>query len=398
MRSLGLICTACGKEYSDGHFRCECGEPLEVVIEKKKTVKIGFHRSGILNSFSDLLPGLEDKNSLSLGEGFTPLTRLGDTDSSGMELYAKNESVNPTWSFKDRGSYLAVLDAILRGYNHIGTVSTGNMAASVAAYGKRAGLETTILVSDSIPDEKVSPISIYGCRIIKVAGDYSQLYYNSLEAGRNSGIYFANSDVPMRVEGSKTIAFEVFLQLGERVPDFVVVPTSSGGNLRGIEKGFRELRDSGLSASIPRLIVAQAKGCCPIDLAFSSRASEITRFDYPKTIAHAIENPYPPSGNAVLRILKKNDGMTVAIDEANILKAQRSLANNGLFVQPASAVAYAALSKLRSEMDLRKAIVVAVLTGSGLKYPAILKEHSSYVESTALASLEEVLKKRPTLH
>ncbi|MGC9321017.1 MAG: pyridoxal-phosphate dependent enzyme, partial [Kosmotogaceae bacterium] len=248
------------------------------------------------------------------------------------------------------------------------------------------------------PDEKVSPISIYGCRIIKVAGDYGHLYYNSLEAGRNSGIYFANSDVPMRVEGSKTIAFEVFLQLGERVPDFVVVSTSSGGNLRGIEKGFRELRDSGLSASIPRLIVAQAKGCCPIDLAFSSRASEITRFDYPKTIAHAIENPYPPSGNAVLRILKQNDGMTVAIDEANILKAQRSLANNGLFVQPASAVAYAALSKLRSEMDLRKAIVVAVLTGSGLKYPAILKEHSSYVESTALASLEEVLKKRPTLH
>ncbi|MBN2252414.1 MAG: pyridoxal-phosphate dependent enzyme, partial [Kosmotogaceae bacterium] len=231
MRSSGLICTACGKEYSDERFRCECGEPLEVVIEMKRIVKIRFHRSGILESFSDLLPVLEDKDSLSLGEGFTPLTRLDGKDSSGLELYVKNESINPTWSFKDRGSYLAVLDAINRGCNHIGTVSTGNMAASVAAYGKRAGLKTTILVSDSIPNEKVSPISIYGSRIIKVTGDYGQLYYDSLDAGRNSGIYFANSDVPMRVEGSKTISFEVFLQLGERVPDFVIVPTSSGGNV-----------------------------------------------------------------------------------------------------------------------------------------------------------------------
>ena len=373
MKSSRLICTACGKEYSDECFRCECGEPLEVVIEMKRTVKIQFHRSGILESFSDLLPGLEDKNFLSLGEGFTPLTRLDDKDSSGMELYAKNESINPTWSFKDRGSYLAVLDAIRRGYNHIGTVSTGNMAASVAAYGKRAGLKTTILVSDSIPDEKVSPISIYGSRIIKVTGDYGQLYYDSLEAGKNSGIYFANSDVPMRVEGSKTIAFEIFIQLGERVPDFVIVPTSSGGNVRGIEKGFRELRDSKLSVSIPRMIVAQAAGCSPIDLAFSSRASTITR-------------------NAVLRMLKRNGGATVAIDESSILKAQKSLANNGLFVQPASAVAYAAISKLREEIDVRKALVVVVLTGSGLKYPAILKEHPSFIESTSLEFLEEILK------
>jgi len=392
MKSSRLICTACGKEFSDERFRCECGEPLEVVIEVKRTVKIQFHRSGILESFSDLLPGLEDKNSLSLGEGFTPLTRLGDKDSSGMELYAKNESINPTWSFKDRGSYLAVLDAIGRGYNHIGTVSTGNMAASVAAFGKRAGLETTILVSDSIPDEKLSPISIYGSRVIKVKGDYGQLYYDSLEAGKNSGIYFANSDAPMRVEGSKTIAFEIFIQLGERVPDFVIVPTSSGGNVRGIEKGFRELRDSKLSVSIPRMIVAQAAGCSPIDLAFSSRASTITRFHNPKTIAHAIENPFPPSGNAVLRMLKRNGGATVAIDESSILKAQKSLANNGLFVQPASAVAYAAISKLREEIDMRKALVVVVLTGSGLKYPAILKEHPSFIESTSLEFLEEILK------
>jgi len=381
----------CGKEYLGEHFRCSCGEPLEIVIEKKTAVNISWRKSGILESFSDLLPELKDFNSLSMGEGLTPLTKIEHAMTDGLELFIKNETINPTWSFKDRGSYLAVLDAINKGYKHIGTVSTGNMAASVAAYSMRAGQKTTILISDSIPEEKISPIAIYGPRILKVKGDYDRLYFKSLELGKKKNIYFANSDIPMRVEGSKTIAFEIFLQLEGRVPDFVIVPTSSGGNVRGIEKGFRELKACGLSNSIPRMIVAQALGCCPIHQAFSSNDNQIEKFAHAHTIAHAIENPFPPSGNAVLRMLKENQGITVAVNEDEILTAQRQLAKRGLFGQPASAVAFASISKLRKEIGVKRAIVVAVLTGSGLKYPAILKEQPSVVEVTDIDSLQDLL-------
>ena len=395
MKHSRLICTACGKEYSQEYFRCTCGEPLEIVIENQKLIKLQFRRSEMLESFSHLLPELKDNNFLSMGEGLTPLTRLENTTLDGLELFVKNESINPTWSFKDRGSYLATLDAINQGYRQIGTVSTGNMGASVAAYGKRANLRTTILISDSIPEEKIAPIAIYGPRVLKVTGDYGDLYHKSLEIGAKAGIYMANSDVPMRVEGSKTIAFEIFLQLGEKVPDFIVVPTSSGGNLRGIEKGFRELKKFGFSNTLPRIVVAQAMGCCPIHLAFSQGAETVSRFIDPCTVAHAIENPFPPSGNAVLKILRETDGITVAVDEASILKAQRDLAEKGLFAQPASAVPFAALNKLQKEVNMKRAVVVAVLTGSGLKYPTILEKHPSKIEITDLISLGETLERNP---
>lgn len=391
MRETKMICTMCGKEYLGEHFRCSCGEPLELIIEKKKAVNISWKKSGILESFSDLLPELKDCGSLSMGEGLTPLTKIEHAMKDGLELFIKNEAINPTWSFKDRGSYLAVLDAINRGYRNIGTVSTGNMAASIAAYGMRAGLKTTILVSDSIPEEKISPIAIYGPRILRVNGDYDRLYFRSLELGKNKNIYFANYDIPIRVEGSKTIAFEIFLQLEGRVPDFVIVPTSSGGNVRGIEKGFRELEACGLSNYIPRMIVAQALGCCPVHRAFSSGDNQIKRFARPHTIAHAIENPFPPSGNAVLKILRENQGITVAVNEDEILTAQRQLAKRGLFGQPASAVAFASISKLKNEIGIKRALVVAVLTGSGLKYPAVLKEQPSIVEATDIDSLQDLL-------
>jgi threonine synthase len=139
------------------------------------------------------------------------------------------------------------------------------------------------------------------------------------------------------------------------------------------------------------MIVAQALGCCPIHQAFSSNDNQIEKFAHAHTIAHAIENPFPPSGNAVLRMLKENQGITVAVNEDEILTAQRQLAKRGLFGQPASAVAFASISKLRKEIGVKRAIVVAVLTGSGLKYPAILKEQPSVVEVTDIDSLQDLL-------
>ena len=388
-----LICTGCGKEYPGDSlaFRCGCGEPLEVLFapESKSFSSEG---QSILNRFSSFLPPLKDEAFLSMGEGWTPMSRsFAFASECDFEFYLKNESINPTWSFKDRGTYLTLLDAVEKGYKGFGTVSTGNMAASVAAYGARMGMNTTILVSKNIPAEKIRPIAIYGPRVIKVDGDYGELYRKSLETGPSKGIYFSNSDIPMRVEGSKTIAFEIYLQLGEKVPDFVIVPTSSGGNIRGIEKGFREIKEAGLSERTPVMVAVQACGCAPIHNAFDSGREKIERVPNPSTIAHAIENPFPPSGNAVLRMLKKNGGLTLCLKEEEILEAQTRLAGEGLFAQPAGVTSVAAIKKLKELIPLKKARIVSIITGSGLKYPSILERHCLSAESISIGDLEAAL-------
>jgi threonine synthase len=350
----------------------------------------------VLSRYKAFFPFETLDPKVSLGEGMTPLVSSSALAARAgiSRMFLKNESQNPTWSFKDRGTVAGVQHALKLGIRRIGTVSTGNMAPSVAAYGSRAGLETFVLVNDSIPKEKLSPIGIYGAHLIKVAGDYGRLYHESLRIGQEQDIYFINSDAPMRVEGSKTIAFEICEQLAFDMPDFVVVPTSAGGNLRGIAKGFREFLRAGLIHRLPRMVAAQAGGCSPIVKAFEGGRLEISREEAPRTIAHAIENPLPPSGNEVLRILRKEEGLAVSVTEASILEAQSTLAKEGFFVQPASAVGYAAVLKLAEAGTIKKEDrVVVILTGSGLKYTAALDRHTLEEETCALENLGDHLLK-----
>ncbi|MDK2869299.1 MAG: threonine synthase [Pyrococcus sp.] len=359
-----LRCTSCGRMYpfEKPYQRCECGEPLELELfsgtHKKKGTKVW-------ERFSEFFP-LELDPELSLGEGDTPLTRARKLSKElEIEVYLKNETLNPTWSFKDRGTYLGIHRAIQLGFRSIGTVSTGNMAASVAAYGAHSELEVYILVSSTIAEEKIKALAPYGAKIIKVHGDYGKLYYRSLEIGKKKGIYFINSDDPFRVEGYKSISFEISEKI---TPDYVIVPTSSGGLFRGIVKGFLEAKKSGLIEKLPRFVVVQAEGCSPICKAFNTGKEKIERFENPHTIAHAIENPYPPSGNTVLRMLKKLNGICATVTDEEILEAQGILGREGVFVQPASATGIAAIKKLRREGIIKEgAIVVSILTGSGLK-------------------------------
>ncbi|ALV62737.1 Threonine synthase [Thermococcus sp. 2319x1] len=378
-----LKCTACGREYSmrKPYQRCECGEPLE--LEPFESVP-GIGRR-VWKRFSGFFP-FDLKPELSLGEGDTPLTKAKKLSREiGVKVYLKNETTNPTWSFKDRGTYLGIHRALQLGFKKIGTVSTGNMAASVAAYGAFAGLETYILVSSTIAEEKLKALEVYGAKIVKVHGDYGELYYKSLEIGQKKGIYFINSDDPFRVEGYKSISFEI---IEEITPDYVLVPTSSGGLLRGVVKGFLELKKSGLIENLPRFVVVQAEGCSPICRAFREGKEKIERFKSPHTIAHAIENPYPPSGNAVLRRLKELSGLCVTVRDEEILEAQRALGREGLFVQPASATGVAAIRKLREREAIEKgAKVVGILTGAGLKTLSYIK--APKVEECLLESFEE---------
>ncbi len=400
MNKEKLVCTNCGESYDKEtkNFRCDkCGEPIELEEVKEGKISDGNPLGQtLLERYKDFYPSLSTENNFSLNEGFTSLVSVDDMAKEyGISgLFFKNETQNPTWSFKDRGTVTGVLRAMNLGYKKIGTVSTGNMATSVAAYGARAGLDTYILVKKGIAEEKLKPIAIYGAKLIEVEGDYSKLYDESLAIGHENDIYFINSDVPYRVEGYKTMAFEICEQLGFEAPDYVIVPTSAGGDIRGIEKGFREFYKLGLIDKLPKMVAVQASGCSPIYNAFREGKLEISRVADPETIAHAIENPYPPSGNQVLRMLKKNGGLALGVDDVDILKSQKKLASLGLFVQPASATSLAAVEKLYKEKLLKESHnVVCVLTGSGLKYTAALDEHDLDVYTCKLEELNDFIKK-----
>jgi len=399
VKKTNLICTHCQKIYPVDrvHPRCDsCAEPLEVERVRAGTITNGdiLHQT-ILDRYANFFPFSEGERTISLREGFTPLVKSSGLASElGVKsLLFKNESQNPTWSFKDRGTVSGVNHALSLGYERIGTVSSGNMAVSVAAYGARAKLRTVILVSADIPPEKLDPIAIYDPLLIQVDGDYGDLYFQSLAIGKECGIYFINSDVPFRVEGSKTIAFEICEEMNFETPDFVIVPTSSGGNLRGIMKGFEEFLACGLIEKMPRFVCAQARGCAPIYKAYSENTKKVSPFQDPDTIAHAIENPFPPSGNEVLRKIKTNGGFFVAVTDREILRAQKMLAAEGIFAQPAGAVPLAALAKLREDTTINEESTVAcIVTGSGLKYTAAFEKHDLKVAECRIENLADFVR------
>lgn len=373
-----------------------CGSPL-IIWPLKTGRRFNLSRPSSLEKFKSFLPlsRLEDK--LMLGEGNTPLIRLYQLEKRlgvAFPIYAKNEMVNPTHSFKDRGTAVVVQKALALKIKKIGTVSTGNMAASTAAYGAKAGLKTFVLLKEDASLEKTLSTGIYGAYLIRVKGNYGELFKESYRIGKKVGIYFANSCDPYRLEGYKITSFEIFLQLGERAPDYLFVPVSSGGHLVGLILGFLDLKREGLIKRLPHFIGLQAKGCSPIVQSWKRNLKEIIPIKEPQTIAHAISNPSPPAGKLVLKLLREIGGEMLAVTDEEIIRAQSELASlEGFFCDPASATTLAGLKKwhrLNRQIKPREAILV--LTGTGLKDLSPVKERGKIsLISVSLSGLEEAL-------
>ncbi|MFW5907816.1 MAG: threonine synthase [Candidatus Natronoplasma sp.] len=382
-----LRCVSCGKEYTDksGKQICSCGGPVESEYITG-SVRRG---EGVWKRYGEFLP-CDLPGTLSLREGDTPLIKSEKlSERYGLDLFFKNETVNPTWSFKDRGTVLSLQRALELDAERVGTVSTGNMGVSVAAYGARKELEPLVLVTENIAEEKLMQIDAYGPTIIKVYGDYGELFYKSLEISWDN-IYFSNSNSPYRIEGYKTLAFEVTERF---VPDYMIMPTSSGGLFRGVMKGFIEMERCGVIDEIPIPVSVQAAGCSPIYRAFESGEKSIKRWKDPKTAASAIANPYPPGGNEVLRKLDEYGGLCVAVSDEEVLQAQRMIASEGIFCQPASAVGVAAVDQLREKGIIeREAEVISIITGSGLK-KLDLRRGEVDVVSCDMSGLERCLER-----
>ncbi len=394
-----LVCGPVASRDPYSPFCPGCGEPLFVDPSGRPDKKtIHEDRPLALEKFLEFLPLEAVEPALSLGEGTTPFVRLERLGAAlgRTAVYAKNEAQNPTASFKDRGTAVAVQKAVSLGSKRIGTVSTGNMAASTAAYGARAGLETFVLVKQGTSMNSLRAAAIFGPRLIEVEGDYGSLFQASLEVGKRLGIPFMNSIDPFRMEGYKVTAFEIFLQLGRRAPRYVYVPLSSGGHLLGLMRGFQDLERAGLISAYPTFVGVQAQGCAPLARAFAAGLDRYERPAEVRTIAHAISNPTPPAGNAVLRMIRARGGILLAVTDEEMLEAQRDLAEaEGLFCQPESATTLAALKKSvvagrRLEED---GDIVLVLTGSGLKTPHLLESQPVKVHRLPLPDLETGLRR-----
>lgn len=404
MKKIGIsmFCTACNQElpYTSNEARCpKCNEPMELPIFSEGKINDGHFSSNFMERYLDFYPYLKDCDIFSLGEGMTGFVECNRLEKElGFDadtLFIKNETQNPTWSFKDRGTAVAMNYAKRMGYQSIGVSSSGNMAASVAAYSSAFGMNAHIFVPSNILDEKILPIAVYGGKVIKVEGDFGSLYPRCAAMGEELNMYFPNSDVPMRVEGSKSIAFEICEQTSFNPPEWIIVPNSAGGNIRGIEKGFQEFKAAGYIEHIPKIVPVQAEGCCPVVKAYEKGQREITHFGEPKTIAHAVANPYPPSGNRILSLVKmKRLYRPVGISETEILTYQRKLALNGIFAQPASALGLAAAKRLLDNGTIKKGErVVTIVTGSGLKAASVLTKTKGYdVSNTTLEEIENFMR------
>lgn len=372
-------CLFCKKKHPFDLFNTfcpECGEPMLVASSKRKRT-IAWQRQLSLEKFRDFLPLASIDSGLSLGEGNTPLVPLERiSERYGLQtVWAKNETMNPTHSFKDRGSVVVIAKAVALGIRKIGTVSTGNMASSTAAYAAKAGLESHVFLKEDTSLEKILAVRVYGARVFRMKGDYGKLFWRSFSLGRRRGIYFANSVDPLRLEGYKTTAYEIFLSLDGRVPRFIFIPVSSGGNLIGTMRGFFDLREEGLVSQLPIFVGVQARGCSPLVQAFWQGREKFERIAQAKTIAHAISNPDPPAGNLVLKLVRETGGLLLAVTDNEILKAQKELAElEGIFADPASATTLAALIKIRHGFHSNRTPlpnlngeIVLIITGSGLK-------------------------------
>jgi threonine synthase len=320
--------------------------------------------SGIINRYRDFLKLPDGAVPVTLLEGNTPLIpapRLGGE--LGCTLYLKFEGLNPTGSFKDRGMTMAMTAAAAGGARAVVCASTGNTAASAAAYAARAGLHCLVVVPQGqVASGKLAGALAYGAQVIQVQGSFDDALSLVLQLADRAPVALVNSVNPYRLEGQKTGAFEICDVLG-RAPDWLCLPVGNAGNITAYWKGFREYRAAGRVPNAPRMLGVQAAGAAPLVL---GRA--VPR---PETVATAIRIGRPARGEEALLAADESNGRIVAVSDELILAMQRRLAVEGVWCEPASAAGAAGLlaEAAAGRLDVRGQVVVAVITGHGLKDP-----------------------------
>lgn len=319
---------------------------------------------GIIQRYGHLLDLPAHSKTISLLEGNTPLIpipRLGK--GLGCELYVKFEGLNPTGSFKDRGMTAAISEAVGRGAETVICASTGNTAASAAAYAARAGLRAIVLIPEGkVAVGKLAGAIAYGAEVIQVKGSFDDALSLVVEITQKTPIALVNSINPFRIEGQKTSAFEICDDLSG-APDWLCLPVGNAGNITSYWAGFKQYQQG-----LPKVLGVQASGAAPLVLGHP--------VDKPETIATAIRIGRPARGEQALEAAHESNGKIIAISDEEILAAQKILAGEGIWVEPASAAGLAGLMTEtgKGSLDAKGKRVVVICTGHGLKDPSIVTE------------------------
>lgn len=321
-------------------------------------------RQGILEKYKELIKLPAYAVPLSLEEGSTPLIpllRIADMLGGGFELFAKYEGLNPTGSFKDRGMVAAVSEAVGKGAKTVICASTGNTAAAAAAYAARAGVKAVVLIpSGKVARGKLAAAAIYGATIIQIEGSFDDALRVVREITEKLPIALVNSVNPYRLEGQKSAAFELCDDLG-RAPDVVAIPVGNAGNISAYSIGFTQY-DALKKTGIPQFLGVQAEGAAPLVLGHV--------VEKPETIATAIRIGNPARGVQALEVIQQTKGKMLSVSDAEIVDAQKLLASEGVWVEPASAAGLAGLIKeTKAGTNLSGKKIVLVCTGNGLKDP-----------------------------
>ncbi len=388
-----LKCARCGREHPPETKICMCPSKddgrLDIyydytTLAEKVTKKTLAGRLPGVWKYWELLP-IQDKRSIvTLGEGGTPLIKATNLAKKiGLKtLFLKDETRNPTGSFKDRSMTVGASKALEFDARVVAIASSGNAAASLAAYSAKAGLKCYAFVLESAPIAKIAQIHLYGAEVVRV---------KEVEKGVDPTVQMLRMVVerygwypcpsfgpfnPYQVEGSKTLSFEITEQLNWNAPDWVVIPVGSACLFTGVWKGFRDYCTLDLINTIPKLAAVQASGCAPLVRAFKQGKDpfEIEPWEHPDTVAGGLADVYPWDGDAALSALKETGGSAKAVSDQAILEAQKLLASTeGIFAEPSGVASLAGLIGLVDEgvVDADE-LVVVLITGSGLKDPQVV--------------------------
>ncbi|MCH8061714.1 MAG: threonine synthase [Chloroflexi bacterium] len=373
-----LRCRECGNEYPiEPQNVCDfCFGPLEVVYDYDAIAR-SISRESIAKGpltmwrYADLLP-VDAEMALDMGTGFTPLIHAKNLGRSmGLNnLYVKNDSVNPTFSFKDRVVSVASAKALEFEFETLACASTGNLAGSVSAHGAKAGMNTMVFFPSDLERGKIIGAGIYGATLVAVDGTYDQVNRLCSELADNHRWAFVNINMrPFYSEGSKTLAYEVAEQLGWRAPDVCVVPGASGSLFTKLWKGFNEFADLGLiDGHATKMHIAQAQGCSPIVEAYEQNTPHV-RPVIPDTIAKSLAIGNPADGFFAIKAIEASGGSAVRAPEDEIVECIQLLAETeGIFTETAGGVVISALRMLAKRGTIRPDdVTVAYITGNGLK-------------------------------
>ncbi|MGH9481083.1 MAG: threonine synthase [Terriglobales bacterium] len=326
--------------------------------------------------YQELMPS---ETPVTLGEGQTPLIRTRRLGAAlgGERLYVKDEGLNPTGSFKARGLGCAVTMLKQFGVRKVAIPTAGNAGSALAAYAAQAGLEAHIFAPTDVPKGNLAEYNFYGAKVTLVNGLISDCAKRVQEGREREGWYDVSTmKEPYRVEGKKTMGYEVVEQLGWQVPDVLFYPTGGGVGLIGMWKGFEELEQLGwIGAKRPRMVAVQAAGCAPVVRAFESGAQAMEPFPNASTMAAGLRVPKPYADKIILDILRASHGTAVAVTDAEIQAAVHELAaSEGIFAAPEGAAAVVAARRLYTSGWIRpEETVVLYNTGGGLKYLDVLQ-------------------------